>query len=156
MFHSTLLKPSRLEKAHWKNYEGKAQWDCQVALRGADFASETMKYYSTSVIRHKLSGVMRVGGLVNAQFNFILLPGRDAIKWHLTLYPGFNVTHWAEHVYEAAQILSIPVIHLTAAAWAAVVKGTGSTEDSLMLPKTAITEIQAEWPAETADHDSPF
>lgn len=99
----------------WEELSGKGKWDVQVALRGPDAEnSDTMKWFTTSVIRGACSKVMRVGGLVNDSLGFVLLPSGDGPR--ITTH-GFNYHHFFTHVREAAGWLDIPVITIPATVW---------------------------------------
>lgn len=112
-----------LSPSTWKVLSGKQQWDCVVALRGPDVAqSATLKWLTTSIIRHKLSDVMRVGGLINPDLRMIILPdgGRfyPAYKGRVPIYLRSDLNHFFQHVREAACILGIPYITLPGAVYA--------------------------------------
>jgi hypothetical protein len=67
------MKP--LSREEWEKFTPKMQWDIKVALRGPDlYASDTTKWFTTSIIRGKMREVCRVGGLVNDDLNLIILP----------------------------------------------------------------------------------
>jgi hypothetical protein len=99
----TLASLPALTQAEWDAFNGKARWDSIVALRGPDLiGSETLKWFSTAVIRWRLSGVMRVGGLVNNRLPFVVVPGHSLGR------KPFDLSHWSDHVITAASWLSIP------------------------------------------------
>lgn len=96
-----------LTKEEWDALNPKAQWDSIVALRGPDLKnSDTLKWFTSSVIRYRLSNAMRVGGLVNSSLPYVVLP-KD--------YPQekeFSISHFTGHIYEAANWLSIPTVNV--------------------------------------------
>lgn len=109
-----------LSESEWAAFSGKARWDSIVALRGPDLVnSDTLKYFTTSVIRYRLSGVMRVGGMVNRQLPFVVLPEG------LSKCPksGFDVTHFYHHIEQAAEWLTIPIVRCSEAIWAKMFTG---------------------------------
>lgn len=64
-----------LTATQWESFTPKQKWDVIVALRGPDtHNSETMKWFTTAVIRGKMRKVMRVGGMVNPDLNLIIIP----------------------------------------------------------------------------------
>lgn len=110
----------------WAKLSPKAQWDSIVALRGPDLRnSDTLKWFTSSVIRWKLSGIMRVGGMVNDRLPFVVLPG--FYDNPLSAPKGdFSGSHFAGHVQEAAMWLQVPVVGINPETWALILKG-GST-----------------------------
>jgi len=95
-----------LTEAEWTAMNGKARWDSIVGLRGPDLVgSGILKWFTSSVIRHKMSGIMRVGGLVNQTLPFVVLPsGYDNSRKRA----NFDASHFIGHVSEAAEWLGIP------------------------------------------------
>ena len=104
-----LPKIEPISEDEWAKLNGKAKWDSTVALRGPDLVgSEALKFFTSSVIRHKLSGIMRVGGLVNRTIPFVILPNDYG-----SLSKGsFDLGHFREHIYEAATWLQIPICYV--------------------------------------------
>ncbi len=97
----------------WSSFSGKAKWDSQVALRGPDILnSSVLKWFTSSVIRHRLSGVMRVGGLINNEIPFVILPSGPVPQ-----SKPFDFTHFCEHVHESADWLSIPIAWVPGDIW---------------------------------------
>ena len=130
------IKP--LTESQWQRLPGKAKWDCVVALRGPDWEhSDSLKYHTASVIRWKLSGIMRVGGMINEKFPYILIPNSKGFQWHISKWPGFALGHFLTHINEAASYLRIPVIHLGVPAWEALMSQPHSGE----LPNAAKLEV---------------
>lgn len=113
---------SPISKEEWDAMSPKAKWDSIVALRGPDYTKgQALKYFTTSVIRHRLSGVMRVGGVVNSEYPFVVLPsdgGTDLEK--------FCLTHFIGHVQEAAIWLKIPALYTSQTHWEEILKAKGS------------------------------
>jgi hypothetical protein len=100
----------------WDKLPPKAKWDSIVALRGPDLKnSETLKWFTTSVIRHRLSGVMRVGGLVNSSLPFMVVPSYSPSNKG----SEFSLEHFLGHVTEAASWLSIPMVMIEPQTWLA-------------------------------------
>lgn len=109
-----------MTKDKWDQLPPKAQWDIIVALRGPDcHHAETIKWFSTSVIRGVMSGTgMRVGGLINDDLKAVVIPqgfsgiissegkkvGAEAVRWF------WNSSHFFTHIIEAAQWINLPVI----------------------------------------------
>lgn len=106
----------RLTDEEWAALDGKARWDSIVALRGPDVVnSQTVKWFTSSVIRHRLSGVMRTGGLVNSRLPFVVLPsGQVALPADRR---GFDYQHFSSHIYEAATWLKVPIAYVSGEAW---------------------------------------
>lgn len=105
----------------WAKLTGKQKWDSIVALRGPDMVgSGVLKYLTSSIIRYKLSGVMRVGGLVNQSIPFVVLPSERGYDRPRS---NFDLGHFLGHIYDAAAILNIPVAYVTWEAYKAVVIG---------------------------------
>lgn len=111
---------SKLTKTAWGEFSPKAQWDCVVALRGPDSNyGETVKWFTTSVIRGKMQGVMRVGGLVNSHLNLVVLP---ATHWSEeeagpSKKSAWNYHHFCTHVRTAADWLDIPILLAESDVW---------------------------------------
>jgi hypothetical protein len=100
--------PTRLTQEQWDALDGKGKWDSTVALRGPDLQnSSTLKWFTSSIIRYRLSGIMRVGGLVNNEIPFVILP--DGLNIRI---PNFDAHHFLSHVYEAAQWLGIQQVYI--------------------------------------------
>jgi hypothetical protein len=99
----------------WINMSAKAQWDSVVALRGPDFVnSDGLKWLTSSVLRHRMSKVMRVGGMVNKQLPCVIIPksgGNYAEIFGKST--GFNASHFMGHIQEAASWLKVPVITIS-------------------------------------------
>lgn len=97
----------RPTKEEWAQFDGKKQWDIQVALRGPDCTKpESIKWFSTAVLRGVMQKAMRVGGTVNEDLRLIILPQagpHGALKC-------WAWSHFSEHVRIAAHWLEIPVI----------------------------------------------
>lgn len=94
-----------LTQEEWDELDPKARWDSQVALRGPDLASsDTLKYFTTSVIRYRMSKVMRVGGMVNSAIPFVVVP----YTMPLDKKGGFSISHFTGHILDASMWLKIP------------------------------------------------
>ena len=105
-----------MTKSGWADLSDKAQWDIKVALRGPDANfPETLKWFTTSVIRGQVREVFRVGGLVNADLNLVVLP-YGSLEEEDSSYPPqpfrWNYDHFFTHVQEAAFHLGVPKLQL--------------------------------------------
>lgn len=97
-----------ITEAYWASLDGKAKWDSLVALRGPDLvSSDVLKWFTSSVLRHVMKEVMRVGGLVNGKVPFVVLPNSYA-GWK----GNFDICHFCGHVYEAACWLKVPIVYI--------------------------------------------
>ena len=110
----TLITPLTIQE--WASMSPKQQWDVKVCLRGPDHGNEWLKYYTTAIIRHKCSDVMRVGGMVNPYVPAIIMqgPGYPQVgngPWE------FNSYHFMGHVAEACKILNIPIVRIPQVTW---------------------------------------
>lgn len=106
-----------LTEEQWDNFNEKAQWDVKVALRGPDsYYGETLKWYTTSVIRGYCSKVFRVGGTVNKDLRLIILPNDHG---HSNSYDktSWNAGHFIEHVELAAYWLKLPTLWVRPDQW---------------------------------------
>lgn len=108
---ASLIAPiTPLTQAEWDHFHDKAKWDSIVALRGPDLVgSQNLKYFTTSVIRWRMSGVLQTGphGLINDRVPFVIIPSVDR-----RLGRGeFDFHHFLSHVGEAAGYLHIPTCH---------------------------------------------
>ena len=103
----------------WNALNDKGQWDIKVALRGPDCPgdSETIKWYSTAVLRGQLTNVFRVGGTINTHLKMIILPtDGDGQEW--------GAHHWVDHVHTAAYWMRLPTVLVPGPAyWKAVSRG---------------------------------
>jgi hypothetical protein len=114
-----------ITKEAWEALSPKQKWDSIVALRGPDCpSSETIKWFTSSIIRGKLSQIMRVGGTVNDDLNLIVLPNNpylfnyaEAERNGLRKQHLWSATHFCGHIGEAAVILNIPYIEIDPALW---------------------------------------
>lgn len=114
-----------ITQEEWDKMEGKARWDSTVALRGPDLVhSDTLKWFTTSVIRFRLSKIMRVGGMVNNSLGFVVLPSDHySIKTE-----HFDATHFLNHVREAACWLGVPVLYCSQDIFAKMLAGVGQNK----------------------------
>lgn len=98
-----------ITKAFWEGLSGKAKWDSVVSLRGPDLNNSGMiKMFTTSVVRYRLSGVMRVGGQIS-NLGCIIIP-----KGRLFKDEVFDEDHFFTHIREAAYHLDIPIVGVDA------------------------------------------
>ena len=118
-----IISLDQLTDAEWSQMDGKARWDSMVALRGPDYLhSERVKQVTTSVIRYRMGGIMRVGGMVNRTLPFVILPDNSQANSS----GPFDWCHFLGHVQEAAQWLNIPICWVPSSAWFSVVLGHSS------------------------------
>lgn len=123
-----ILEP--LQQATWDQMSGKARWDSIVALRGPDLVgSDALKYFTTSVIRYRLSKIMRVGGMINERLGFVCLPSGLCLSSNPS---PFDATHFLNHVMEAAGWLDIPICYVPPDAYT-VIKGSSWTSGRIEL-----------------------
>lgn len=134
---------TKLTASQWNRLSEKAQWDIKVALRGPDANyGDTLKWFTTSVIRGKVSEVFRVGGLVNHDLNLIVIPRGK--KWgdpapvqeayRKVGYLGWNYHHFIDHIKQAAAYLDLPELPIPAELWHRLMQGQsarGSGEELL-------------------------
>ena len=109
-----------LTKAEWDKMSEKAQWDIKVALRGPDsYYGETLKWYTTGVIRGRCRKVFRVGGSVNQDLRAVVLPdnrGGDH-TYKKAGKMGWNANHFVEHIEAAASWLGLPILYVPHDMW---------------------------------------
>lgn len=127
-------KPAEtLSKEAWERMEGKARWDSIVALRGPDLTgSEALKWFTSSVIRHRLSSVMRVGGLINSQLGFVVLPIGCCMA---SPDSRFDLSHFLNHVHEAAAWLGVPVVWTSEENYKILLSSTGWSSRTIFMKK---------------------
>lgn len=125
---SRLLEPMTEEE--WNALSGKAKWDSTVALRGPDLTgSELLKWFTTSVIRFRLSKIMRVGGMVNESLGFVLLPQGGAPHRD----DRFDIGHFLNHVTEAAVWLGIPIVYTSQDTFSILLNGSYYSDQKKVL-----------------------
>jgi hypothetical protein len=127
---SVPLEPLTQEK--WDKMEGKARWDSIVALRGPDLVgSDTLKWFTSSVIRWRLSHIMRVGGLVNNTLGFVLLPSGG---WAGKNVAPFDISHFLGHIHEAADWLEVPIVWCSQATFELTLQQSkwGSSQEAVL------------------------
>lgn len=122
-----------LTNEEWEKMSGKARWDSIVALRGPDLiGSDTLKWFTTSVIRYRLGQVMRTGGLVNSHLGFVVLP--EGCYTTKSTKP-FDVGHFLNHVAEAATWLSVPIAWCSQDIFGKILSGEHYTKVYAVLEK---------------------
>lgn len=110
-----------MTKPQWAQLTEKQQWDTIVALRGPDSNyGETLKWFTTSVIRGQMAPIMRVGGLVNTDLKLVVLPNGGSEVGHG--YEGWNHGHFCQHISEAAVNLGLNILWLPASDWHKVMR----------------------------------
>lgn len=108
----------------WDALSPKGKWDSIVALRGPDLVgSDVLKWFTTSIIRHRLSSVMRVGGMVNNKLPFVVLCSEGPVGISPRAKAAFDMSHFYGHIYEASQWLGIPVVSCSPDTWKGIVGG---------------------------------
>ena len=121
-----------MTKSKFESLGDKAQWDIKVALRGPDsHYGETLKWFTTAVIRGKMRGVFRVGGLVNEDLDLVVIPSGELSTADKAAYKaagefGWNYSHFAEHISTAARWLDIPILLVEAAVWHEAMRESGT------------------------------
>lgn len=111
---------SALTASQWEKMSEKAQWDIKVALRGPDsYYGETLKWYTTSVIRGRCRKVFRVGGTVNQDLKAVVLPDNrhGDITYKKAGKVAWNAAHFLEHIEAAASWLNIPILYIPTETW---------------------------------------
>lgn len=112
--------------ADWDAFGEKAQWDIKVALRGPDSNyGETLKWFTTSVIRGHCSQWFRVGGLVNKDLKLVILPSGSVDEDEKPAFrtrTAWNYQHFCDHVMTAANWLGLPTMYIEAAVWHKVMR----------------------------------
>ena|SRR3990167_386833 len=111
-----------MNREQWDSLNEKGQWDIKVALRGPDsYFGETLKWFTTAVIRGQMKDVFRVGGTVNSDLKLIVLPKSGHYDEPISevSYGKFawNATHFIEHVRQAADWIGIPVLKIPKELW---------------------------------------
>jgi len=102
----------------WDALSEKGQWDIKVALRGPDsYYGETLKWFTTAVIRGTVRKLFRVGGTVNRDLKLVILPINDGIYQAKKEKTSWNSNHFVEHIMTAADWLQIPVLYIPASLW---------------------------------------
>jgi len=130
-----------MTKEKWSALCGKGQWDVLVALRGPDvYYSDTIKWFTTSVIRGAMVGVIRIGGMVNYAFNVVVLPdgsppGLNALLKNPSIPSMYkpSLEHFLHHVREAAQWLDIPTLTVKAPVWEVAMSAPAQTAARLIV-----------------------
>lgn len=181
------VKP--ITQKEWDALSPKQKWDSIVGLRGPDVSpSDVIKWFTTSVIRARLSGVMRVGGQVNQDLNLVIIPsgsliarktgwgsmppsylskiastvphdhpiddckGCAALRSDLDRQhemPRWDHTHWAQHLLEAAQELSIPYAMIPGRDWWKAIQGGGTASAA----KHLLPLLMEDWPDQARELD---
>lgn len=117
-----------ITKERWNELSEKAQWDIKVALRGPDsYYGETLKWFTTSVIRGAVRDVFRVGGTVNSKLNLVILPYQT--HSYEANRKAWNAGHFIEHITLAAEWIGIPILYVPEKLWHEVMgSGMGNRE----------------------------
>ena len=139
---------AEMTKTRWEDLNGKGQWDIMVALRGPDCQyGETVKWFTTSVIRGHMRGIFRVGGLVNPDLKIVVLPAGDtgsaSEKFDAAGKYGWNHRHFCEHVATAAMWIKIPILCIEGDLWHKAMS-KGSTVNAAELIFEAATKARGE------------
>lgn len=105
-----------LTKDFWNNLTDKARWDIMVAMRGPDSNyGETLKWYTTSVLRGRVRKIYRVGGTVNSDLKLVVLP--ESFHYSPSSKRGWNCTHFLEHIRDAATWMNLPILYINTEVW---------------------------------------
>jgi len=125
----------------WDSLSEKGQWDIKVALRGPDsYYGETLKWFTTSVIRGYCRKIFRVGGTVNKDLKLVILP-MGALHTKKSK-KGWNHEHFVEHIQQAADWLKIPVLYIPAELWHEVMSSKKTKDAALTLIEQETIEKQ--------------
>lgn len=149
-----------MTKTGFARLSEKAQWDIKVALRGPDSNyGETLKWFTTSVIRGQMQEVFRVGGLVNDDLKLIVIPGGSTKgegkvnKIYAEVGPyGWNYSHFLDHVRVAAGYLEVPELRIETDFWHKVMQERSAGEAI----KSILTEAEKwneKWGGEDRDEE---
>ena len=110
-----------MTREQWDSLCEKGQWDVKVALRGPDsYFGETLKWFTTAVIRGQMKDIFRVGGSVNPDLKLVILPKSD---YHTEVIEenlgrnAWNSGHFIEHVRQAADWMGIPTLKIPRELW---------------------------------------
>lgn len=110
-----------MNREHWEGLSEKGQWDIKVALRGPDsYFGETLKWFTTAVIRGQVREIFRVGGSVNSDLKLVILPKGytyDNSGPEQATRFSWNASHFIEHISQAATWLGIPVLKIPRDLW---------------------------------------
>lgn len=131
-----------MTKTQWAKLTDKQQWDIIVALRGPDSNyGETLKWFTTSVIRGQMAPVMRVGGTVNKDLKLVVLPigshSKPSIQTAFSGSEAWNYGHFVEHIQEAAYNLGLEVLYLFSDDWHRIMRGRSIIEAMKEILETA-------------------
>ncbi|MGE3341558.1 MAG: hypothetical protein AB7J46_06715 [Candidatus Altimarinota bacterium] len=120
---------STLTTERWNELSDKARWDIFAAMRGPDsFYGETLKWFTTAVIRGRVRRVYRVGGTVNQKLKLVVLPdqrGCGISSYSASGKTAWNASHFVEHIEQAAAWLGVPVLWIPEQLWHEVMNGGG-------------------------------
>ena len=121
-----------MTKKEWNALSDKAKWDIKVAMRGPDsYFGETLKWFTTSVLRGHVSKVFRVGGTVNSDLQLVILPssspGKVLVRPNINVW-SWNAGHFIQHIRDAAGWMNIPVLNIPESVWFTVMKYESSTQ----------------------------
>ena len=121
-----------MTKTQWGALSEKAKWDIKVALRGPDSSyGETLKWFTTSVIRGQMRDIFRVGGLVNHDLSLVIVPGGrsekvDRLYSEIEHY-AWNYHHFIDHISTAAEHLGVPIMRIEPDLWHKVMSSPRAT-----------------------------
>jgi hypothetical protein len=137
--------------AEWNKLSEKAQWDIKVALRGPDtYRAETMKWFTTGVIRGRCRKAFRVGGSVNPDLKLVVLP--DGYQKTKDAPNAWNSGHFLDHIQTAAAWLNVPVLFVPMDAWYAATQIDSIRIAGAELVKAAASTSDPELIAELKRH----
>lgn len=126
----------------WKQFNHKMQWDIITALRGPDIRySDTIKWFTTNVIRHRMMNITNTHGSVNEDLGLVVLPSpfpsyiergmeatnpvveengrkrRSKPENPIPLFAYWGADHFLQHTAEAAEFLGIPILYCPLEIW---------------------------------------
>ena len=106
-------------RQRWEALSEKERWDIMVALRGPDsHYGETLKWYTTSVIRGQMRGILRVGGTINTHLQMIITPrDRGTSFKSKPKIDRWNCAHFIEHVQLAAHHMGLHDMQISGDLW---------------------------------------
>lgn len=117
----------------WASFSGKSKWDVLVSLRGPDIHNPgTIKYFTTAVIRGAVRRVIQIGdggAMKNTKLKLVVLPDEQGREIYGNLGPaGWNAMHFVEHISEAANRLTIPILWVPEQLWYQTMSTMGRKE----------------------------
>lgn len=102
-----------ITELQWDEYTGKQKWDVLVAMRGPDVKnSDTLKWFTTAVIRYHAENLFRIGGMINHHTPFVL--GLiNGCEYKPVGPRSWDLVHFFTHIMEAAALLQVPIYYVS-------------------------------------------